>query len=45
MLLTDEQEFATWLTGTPKEALGLIKTSDPESMQIAQSGLDKEDLT
>ena len=45
VLLTDEQEFATWLTGTPKEALGLIKTSDPESMQIAQSGLDKEDLT
>ena len=45
VLLTDEQEFATWLTGTPKEALGLIKTSDPESMQIAQSGPDKDDLT
>jgi hypothetical protein len=30
--------------GTSKEAFGLIKTSDPNSMRIVQSGLDKEDL-
>ena len=37
-------EYRTWLTGTPKEAFSLIKTSDPTSMHIVQSGLDKEDL-
>ena len=30
--------------GTPEEAFGLIKTSDPDRMRIVQSGLDKEDL-
>jgi putative SOS response-associated peptidase YedK len=44
VLLTGEHEFSAWLTGTPKEAFGLIKTSDPNSMRIVQSGLDKEDL-
>ena len=44
MLLTEEREFSTWLTGTPKEAFGLIKTSDPDRMHIVQSGFDKEDL-
>jgi putative SOS response-associated peptidase YedK len=44
VLLTAEHEFSTWLTGTPAEAFGLIKTSDPNSMRIVQSGLEKEDL-
>ena len=44
VLLTQEDEFATWLTGTPEEAFGLIKTSDPNAMQIVQSGFDKKDL-
>ena len=44
VLLKEEHEFSTWLTGTPREAFGLIKTSDPNSMRIVQSGLDKEDL-
>jgi putative SOS response-associated peptidase YedK len=43
-LLTTEAEYDTWLTGTPAEAFGLIKASDPERMRIVQSGLDKEDL-
>ena len=30
VLLTGEEEFSTWLTGTPEEAFGLIKTSDPD---------------
>jgi putative SOS response-associated peptidase YedK len=43
-LLTTEDEYRTWLTGTPEEAFGLIRTSDPDQMRIVQSGLDKEDL-
>jgi putative SOS response-associated peptidase YedK len=43
-LLTTEAEYRTWLSGTPEDALGLIKPSDPETMRIVQSGLDKEDL-
>jgi putative SOS response-associated peptidase YedK len=31
VLLTEEAQFATWLTGTPEQAMGLITTSDPES--------------
>ena len=44
VLLTDEEQFSTWLTGSPKEAFGLIRTSDPQSMRIVQSGFEKEDL-
>ena len=44
VLLTKEHEFATWLSGTTEEALGLIQTSDPDAMQIVQSGFDKKDL-
>jgi putative SOS response-associated peptidase YedK len=44
VLLTEESEFATWLTGTSDEAFGLIKTSDPERMRIVQSGFEKKDL-
>jgi putative SOS response-associated peptidase YedK len=44
VLLTSEEECRTWLTGTPEEAFGAIKTSDPERMHIVQSGFDKEDL-
>jgi putative SOS response-associated peptidase YedK len=44
VLLTEEAQFSTWLTGSPKEAFGLIRSSDPESMRVVQSGLDKEDL-
>jgi hypothetical protein len=44
VLLTEEAKFATWLNGTPEEALGLITTSDAERMRIVQSGFDKNDL-
>ena len=44
VLLTQEDEFAKWLTGTSNEAFGLIKTSDPERMRIVQSGFEKKDL-
>ena len=44
-LLTEESQFATWLTGSPDEAFGLIKTSDPDRMRVVQSGFEKKDLT
>jgi putative SOS response-associated peptidase YedK len=44
VLLTQENAFSTWLTGTPEQAFGLIRTSDPEQIHIVQSGFDKEDL-
>jgi hypothetical protein len=43
VLLTGQHDCSTWLPGT-KEAFGPIKSSDPNSMRIVQSGLDKEDL-
>jgi putative SOS response-associated peptidase YedK len=44
VLLTDEGQYSTWLTGSPTDAFGLIKTSDPAMMQIVQSGFEKKDL-
>jgi putative SOS response-associated peptidase YedK len=44
VLLTDEAQFAAWLTGTPEEAFALLQVSDPEQMHIVQSGFDKECL-
>ena len=44
VLLTEEEQFSTWLTGSPEQALGLIRAFDPERMRIVQSGFDKEDL-
>ena len=43
VLLTDEEQYSTWLSGSPEDAFGLIRTSDPTTMQIVQSGLDKKD--
>ena len=42
--LTNEEQFSALLNGSPREAFGLIRTSDPNSMRIVQSGFDKEDL-
>lgn len=44
VLLTEEAQFATWLTGTPEQAMGLITTSDLARMRIVQSGFEKKDL-
>lgn len=44
VLLTEEAQFATWLTGTPEQACSLITASDPERMCIVQSGFEKKDL-
>jgi hypothetical protein len=42
VLLTGEEEFATWLTATAEKAFGLLRPSDPERMHIVQSNLEKE---
>ena len=44
VLLTEEREFETWLSGTPDEAFGLVKRYPPDRMRIVQSGADREDL-
>jgi hypothetical protein len=44
VLLTEEDEFKTWLTGTTEEAMGLVKPFDPDRMAIVQSGFEKKDL-
>jgi putative SOS response-associated peptidase YedK len=44
ILLTEEKEFTTWLTGTKDEAMRLVKPFDPDKMAIVQSGLEKKDL-
>src|SRR5215510_8537269 len=44
ILLTREEEFATWLTGPPDEAFALAREYPAHQMHIVQEGLDKEDL-
>ena len=44
VLLADETAFATWLDGSPQEALALAREYAPEAMRIVQSGFDKRDL-
>jgi hypothetical protein len=43
VLLTSEGEFATWLNGTPTEAMALALEHPPERMHIVQEGFFKED--
>ncbi len=44
VLLADEGDFETWLSGSHDEAFRLVRTFDAAGMQIVQSGADKEDL-
>ena len=44
VLLSKEDEFETWLSGSPAEAFKLARSFDPAAMRIVQSGFDKEDL-
>jgi putative SOS response-associated peptidase YedK len=43
VLLTREDEFETWLKGTPDEALALAREYPPEQMRIVREGFDKKD--
>ena len=44
VLLSEEADFETWLSGTPAEALALARSFDPAQMRIVQSGFEKKDL-
>jgi putative SOS response-associated peptidase YedK len=43
VLLTREEEFATWLLGSPDEAFALAREYPPAGMRIVQEGFGKED--
>jgi putative SOS response-associated peptidase YedK len=44
VLLTGDDQFETWLKGTPAEALALAQRYPAQQMRIVQEGADKEDL-
>jgi putative SOS response-associated peptidase YedK len=44
VLLTREEEFESWLAGSPDETFALAREYAPEEMRIVQEGFDKEDL-
>jgi putative SOS response-associated peptidase YedK len=43
VLLTREEEFETWLRGSPAQAVALAREYPPEQMRIVQEGSFKED--
>jgi putative SOS response-associated peptidase YedK len=44
VLLATEAEHEQWLSGSPTEALSLIRSYDADQMRIVQKGTEKEDL-
>lgn len=44
VLLNEEAEFETWLSGTTEEALKLVKSYAADDMRIVQAGKEKKDL-
>jgi putative SOS response-associated peptidase YedK len=44
VLLTREEDFDTWLQGSPDEAMALAREYPADQMRIVQEGFDKEDL-
>ena len=44
VLLSEEADFETWLSGSPIEAFALARSYNPNGMRIVQSGKDKQDL-
>lgn len=44
VLLSSEEDFETWLSGSTREAYQLARSFDPASMRIVQSGKEKKDL-
>jgi putative SOS response-associated peptidase YedK len=44
VLLTHEEEFETWLKGSPDEAFALAREYPAQRMRVIQEGFDKEDL-
>src|SRR5262245_35669793 len=44
VLLTREEEFKIWLSGSPEDALALAREYPPVQMRIVQEGFKKQDL-
>ena len=44
VLLAREEEFETWLRGTPDEAFALPRACPPKQMWIVREGFEKKDL-
>ena len=44
VILTEEEEFETWLKGKPEAAHSLVSQYPAEKMRIVQRGTDKRDL-
>lgn len=44
VLLSEEEQFEMWLSGSPQQAFSLVQSFDADAMQIVQSGADREDL-
>lgn len=44
VLLSEQKDFETWLSGRSQDALALVRSFDPNAMRIVQSGKGKEDL-
>jgi putative SOS response-associated peptidase YedK len=44
VLLSGEQDFETWMTGTPDKAFKLVREYPPAEMEMVQSGFEKRDL-
>ena len=40
VLLTREEEFEAWLSGSPDDALGVAHEYEPDHMRIVQEGFD-----
>jgi putative SOS response-associated peptidase YedK len=44
VLLSTDEEFATWMTGSPDEAFALLREYPPDKMRMVQSGFEKRDM-
>jgi putative SOS response-associated peptidase YedK len=44
VLMSDREDFETWLSGSPAEAFKLARSCAAEQMRVVQFGADKEDL-
>jgi putative SOS response-associated peptidase YedK len=43
VLLTQAEEFETWLSGGPQQALALARQYPPDQMRVVQEGFTKQD--
>ena len=44
VLLDREEQFETWMSGTPDQAFEMVREYPPDAMRIVQAGMEKKDL-